>query len=393
MSFFSNTLNKTVRSTCLLGEVESLIYTKRFATKKSAGTTKNGRDSRPKYLGVKKFGGHLVEPGNIIVRQRGTRFHPGDGVGMGRDHTIFATVPGVVYFSVSTINTHGLPAKPRKFVSVLDFSDLHDNQFDQQEQFQLADEQEELTTTQQQTESQTSSFYLKRAEWSSLMSQQAVALYLCKRCNFQQSTESIDKFKSYRIKKNNEILLSHTNNIINGDQLKDLSISILKELEMLVYDHGDDHESNINNNNVGGVGSPTSFLPPMNITMDFNNSTVSLPMQLYADRLNISDRRLDDIDIANQVHQGKRVKIGHRWYHTINNNNNNNSNNNDINELSINSDNDDNINNNNINNNNNNSNIADSSKYLIVCHKCGQVNGKTNFCFQCGNPLQIGSLA
>ncbi|KAF3323910.1 50S ribosomal protein L27 [Carex littledalei] len=75
----------------------SLLF-KRWATKKSAGSTKNGRDSNPKYLGVKKFGGEKVIPGNIIVRQRGTRFHPGDYVGMGKDHTLFALKEGNVRF-------------------------------------------------------------------------------------------------------------------------------------------------------------------------------------------------------------------------------------------------------------------------------------------------------
>ena len=69
-----------------------------MAHKKGAGSTKNGRDSQSKRLGVKKFGGELVIPGNIIVRQRGTKFHPGEGVGIGRDHTIFATIPGYVEF-------------------------------------------------------------------------------------------------------------------------------------------------------------------------------------------------------------------------------------------------------------------------------------------------------
>ncbi|CAD5176511.1 uncharacterized protein LOC135581448 [Musa acuminata AAA Group] len=75
----------------------SLIF-RRWATKKTAGSTKNGRDSRPKNLGVKKFGGEKVIPGNIIVRQRGTRFHPGDYVGMGKDHTLFALKEGHVRF-------------------------------------------------------------------------------------------------------------------------------------------------------------------------------------------------------------------------------------------------------------------------------------------------------
>ncbi|CAK9142557.1 unnamed protein product [Ilex paraguariensis] len=75
----------------------SLIF-RRWATKKTAGSTKNGRDSKPKNLGVKKFGGERVIPGNIIVRQRGTRFHPGDYVGMGKDHTLFALKEGNVKF-------------------------------------------------------------------------------------------------------------------------------------------------------------------------------------------------------------------------------------------------------------------------------------------------------
>jgi len=69
-----------------------------MAHKKGAGSTKNGRDSESKRLGVKKFGGQFVVPGNIIVRQRGTKFHPGNGVGIGKDHTIFATREGYVVF-------------------------------------------------------------------------------------------------------------------------------------------------------------------------------------------------------------------------------------------------------------------------------------------------------
>lgn len=69
-----------------------------MAHKKAGGSTRNGRDSNPKYLGVKVFGGQAVEAGNIIVRQRGTRFHPGKGVGLGRDHTIYAIVDGTVEF-------------------------------------------------------------------------------------------------------------------------------------------------------------------------------------------------------------------------------------------------------------------------------------------------------
>lgn len=69
-----------------------------MAHKKGGGSSRNGRDSNAQRLGVKKFGGERVIPGNIIVRQRGTHFHPGTGVGMGVDHTIFAVVPGVVVF-------------------------------------------------------------------------------------------------------------------------------------------------------------------------------------------------------------------------------------------------------------------------------------------------------
>lgn len=71
-----------------------------MAHKKAAGSTRNGRDSNANRLGVKVYGGENVVPGNIILRQRGTQFHPGIGVGMGKDHTIFATVEGTVKFSV-----------------------------------------------------------------------------------------------------------------------------------------------------------------------------------------------------------------------------------------------------------------------------------------------------
>jgi large subunit ribosomal protein L27 len=71
-----------------------------MAHKKGLGSSRNGRDSKPKFLGVKVFAGQTVTGGEIIVRQRGTVFHPGAGVGMGRDHTIFAKTPGVVQFNV-----------------------------------------------------------------------------------------------------------------------------------------------------------------------------------------------------------------------------------------------------------------------------------------------------
>ena len=81
-----------------------------MAHKKSGGSSRNGRDSNPKYLGVKKFGGEHVIPGNIIVRQRGTKFYPGDNVGMGKDHTLFALTDGKVRFHKGKLD--------RQFVSV-----------------------------------------------------------------------------------------------------------------------------------------------------------------------------------------------------------------------------------------------------------------------------------
>jgi large subunit ribosomal protein L27 len=71
-----------------------------MAHKKGAGSSKNGRDSNPKMLGVKRFGGQAVKAGEILVRQRGTKFHPGENVGLGRDHTLFALVKGAVSFLV-----------------------------------------------------------------------------------------------------------------------------------------------------------------------------------------------------------------------------------------------------------------------------------------------------
>ena len=69
-----------------------------FASKKGQGSTRNGRDSNPKYLGVKKYDGEEVKAGNIIVRQRGTKFHAGNNMGIGKDHTLFALIDGYVKF-------------------------------------------------------------------------------------------------------------------------------------------------------------------------------------------------------------------------------------------------------------------------------------------------------
>jgi large subunit ribosomal protein L27 len=83
-----------------------------MAHKKGVGSSRNGRDSNPKYLGVKVYGGQTVEAGNIIIRQRGTEFHPGLGVGMGRDHTLFALKNGKVDFAIKG-------PKSRRTVSVV----------------------------------------------------------------------------------------------------------------------------------------------------------------------------------------------------------------------------------------------------------------------------------
>ncbi len=71
-----------------------------MAHKKAGGSSRNGRDSKPKMLGVKRYGGQFVPAGNILVRQRGTKFHPGRNVGMGKDYTLYALVDGVVEYSV-----------------------------------------------------------------------------------------------------------------------------------------------------------------------------------------------------------------------------------------------------------------------------------------------------
>ena len=82
-----------------------------MAHKKGVGSSKNGRESQSKRLGVKIFGGEVCKAGNIIIRQRGTEFHPGNNIGMGRDHTLFALVDGTVQFKVTK--------EDRRYVSVI----------------------------------------------------------------------------------------------------------------------------------------------------------------------------------------------------------------------------------------------------------------------------------
>ena len=84
-----------------------------MAQKKGGGSTRNGRDSQPKMLGVKVFGGQQITAGAIIVRQRGTKFHPGTNVGVGKDHTLFATVDGHVQFATKgALNRHTVSITP-----------------------------------------------------------------------------------------------------------------------------------------------------------------------------------------------------------------------------------------------------------------------------------------
>jgi large subunit ribosomal protein L27 len=83
-----------------------------MAHKKAGGSTRNGRDSKPKYLGIKRYGGQWVHAGEILVRQRGTAFHPGSNVGCGRDHTLYALISGHVLFTVKG-------AKRRRLVNIV----------------------------------------------------------------------------------------------------------------------------------------------------------------------------------------------------------------------------------------------------------------------------------
>jgi large subunit ribosomal protein L27 len=85
-----------------------------MAHKKAGGSSRNGRDTAGRRLGIKRFGGEIVLPGNILVRQRGTTVHPGSGVGMGRDHTIFATIGGQVNFRVAKSGRTFISVTPPK---------------------------------------------------------------------------------------------------------------------------------------------------------------------------------------------------------------------------------------------------------------------------------------
>ncbi|MGB4842519.1 MAG: 50S ribosomal protein L27 [Leptotrichiaceae bacterium] len=85
-----------------------------FASKKGQGSTKNGRDSNPKYLGVKKYDGEVVKDGNIVIRQRGTKFHPGTNMGLGKDYTLFALIDGFVKFEDFGRNKKRVAIYPEK---------------------------------------------------------------------------------------------------------------------------------------------------------------------------------------------------------------------------------------------------------------------------------------
>ena len=85
-----------------------------FASKKGQGSTKNGRDSNPEYLGVKKYDGEVVKAGNIVIRQRGTKFHPGTNMGLGKDYTLFALIDGFVKFEDFGRNKKRVAIYPEK---------------------------------------------------------------------------------------------------------------------------------------------------------------------------------------------------------------------------------------------------------------------------------------
>ena len=89
-----------------------------MAHKKGLGSSRNGRDSKPKYLGVKVFAGQEVTGGEIIVRQRGTRFNPGPGTGLGRDHTVYAAAPGIVQFRTGRGGKRWISVEPGENSSV-----------------------------------------------------------------------------------------------------------------------------------------------------------------------------------------------------------------------------------------------------------------------------------
>lgn len=90
-----------------------------MAHKKAGGSTSNGRDSQAKRLGIKIFGGQIVKSGNIIVRQRGTQFHPGKNVGIGKDHTLFALVAGKVHFQEKNMRKYDSRVFKEKIVNVV----------------------------------------------------------------------------------------------------------------------------------------------------------------------------------------------------------------------------------------------------------------------------------
>lgn len=107
LSVFSRlSASSRVRGSGSINELCSNLQSIRFATKKAGGSSKNGRDSAGRRLGVKKFGGEFVAPGNIIIRQRGQKYHFGENVMMGRDHTIFSVVEGWVKFTWNPIKKY-----------------------------------------------------------------------------------------------------------------------------------------------------------------------------------------------------------------------------------------------------------------------------------------------
>jgi large subunit ribosomal protein L27 len=117
-SALTRTCAKEERAGCGIWNPAVNALFARFASKKQGGSSSNGRDSNPKFLGLKKGNGEVVRPGHIIARQRGTKWHPGVNCGIGKDHTIFALVQGKVCFSTDKL-------KGRKIVHVAPLSKEH----------------------------------------------------------------------------------------------------------------------------------------------------------------------------------------------------------------------------------------------------------------------------
>jgi large subunit ribosomal protein L27 len=120
-----NNANSIVKNSLYVNSIDIFLNNKyslqniRHATKKAGGSSKNGRDSPGQHLGVKKFGGEVVIPGNIIIRQRGQKYHSGVNTKMGRDHTIYSSTSGYVHFVYNKIKKHQIVTGNNIFLELL----------------------------------------------------------------------------------------------------------------------------------------------------------------------------------------------------------------------------------------------------------------------------------